>query len=130
MSSLNLTSPPTLAQLEDAKIKLKTHEDAAGQLERRIREAEEVLAQLIKDSKCAIAAMDLEKKKLESEIEWTRAFISPIRRLPDDILREIFWHNFDAHPCCAWVLAAVCSLWRRLVLKMPRMWSKVSYHSC
>lgn len=126
----SLAEPPTLSQLADAKIKLGSQEAAAGELARKIEEAERALAQLISDSQCAIAAMEKDKKKLEGKIAWTRAFISPIRRLPDEILREIFWFNFEAHPCCAWVLAAVCSLWRRLVLRMPRIWSKVHPYMC
>jgi hypothetical protein len=51
--------------------------------------------------------------------------MSPIRRLPSELLRHIFMMNFDEYPCCAWILSSVCLQWRRLALSMPKLWSKV-----
>ncbi|KAI0311008.1 hypothetical protein OF83DRAFT_1152884 [Amylostereum chailletii] len=33
--------------------------------------------------------------------------------------------SFSEYPCCAWILASVCPLWRRLALSMPKIWSKI-----
>ncbi|KAF5321285.1 hypothetical protein D9619_001313 [Psilocybe cf. subviscida] len=54
---------------------------------------------------------------------------SPIRRLPEDIIREIAHHaTKDTYPSpertsTAIALARVCSTWRSVILSSPRLWS-------
>ncbi|KAH8115898.1 hypothetical protein DFH11DRAFT_1688140 [Phellopilus nigrolimitatus] len=116
---------PSTMQLEEAKSKLEAQEKEASELGRKIEEARSELEELIAESKRAINALEDDKRRVQGEIQLTKEFLSPMRRLPDDLLQHIFWSNFEEFPCCAWTLAAVCSSWRRLVLNMPRMWSKI-----
>ncbi|KAF8632777.1 hypothetical protein AX15_001680 [Amanita polypyramis BW_CC] len=67
----------------------------------------------------------LQRAQLEAKELRTLAYLSPIRKLPAELLRDIFLWNFEEHPCCAWVLSAVCTSWRRLVLQTPGLWSKI-----
>ena len=81
-----------------------------------------------------------------NKITWTRALLAPIRRLPAEILSEIFIHCV---PCAAWVpydgrnmvgmtplflltttqaapiiLMHVCRQWRRVALDTPRLFTQ------
>jgi len=98
-------------------------------LDRKIEAAEAQLAQIVADSRCSIKQFQRERAALEEKISRTLAYVSPIRRLPAELLRLIFMMNFDEYPCCAWILSSVCSQWRRLALSMPKLWSKVWYLS-
>lgn len=119
--------PPTVQTLADARRSLDSIHGSMSDLSAKIDAAETALAQIIQDSRCAINELQNQRVMLENKAYHTRAYLSPIRRLPTELLREIFMWNFDQYPCSAWVLAAVCSSWRRLALGMPRIWSKVSW---
>ena len=125
LSSVRFPEPPTSFSLADARRELTTQKESAKELSEKIHEAEENLARIIQESRCAIQQMEQEREVLEGEMDQILAYISPIKRLPDELLRLIFSMNFEDYPCCAWVLAAVCKLWRRQALSMPKIWSKV-----
>ena len=91
------------------------------------------LAEFIGEAKRSITKMTEEKIKLEEDEVATRSYLSPTQRLPAELLREIFLWHFEEHEACAWTLAAVYSSWRRLALRTPKLWAKVtvphsSYH--
>jgi len=117
--------PPTETALNNARRELDLQRGSLVSFSKKIEEAEVTLAQIIAESKCAINEMQRERSILEDKMSYTMAYLAPIRRLPDELVRHIFMFNFEDYPCCAWVLAAVSSLWRRLALSMPRLWSKV-----
>ncbi|KAJ7871017.1 hypothetical protein B0H13DRAFT_1543351, partial [Mycena leptocephala] len=57
------------------------------------------------------------------------ALVSPVRRIPYDILWEIFTHSLptDRYPTMRrsdspLLLSSICSEWRGLALSMPRLW--------
>lgn len=126
MDLLNYPEPPTESSISEARRALQTQRQALSQLSERITSAEDALSQIVADRKRAIREMQREQHALEVKVKHTLAYISPIRRLPHELLRHIFMFNFDNHPCCAWILASVCVPWRRLALSIPRLWSKVS----
>lgn len=117
--------PPTEATLQDARRELGLQRDSLSSLTSKISEAEIALSQLVSESQSAINDMQKERLALEKQVESTMGYIAPIRRLPQELLRGIFLFGFEDYPCCAWVLSAVCSLWRRMALSMPIIWSKV-----
>lgn len=117
--------PPTEAALKQARYQLDSQRGSLTSLAQKIIEAETELAQIVADSKCAINELQRERLALEEKVSRTLAYIAPIRRLPHELLRNIFVFHFDEYPCCAWVLSAVSTLWRRLSLSMPKLWSKV-----
>lgn len=126
MPHSTLPEPPTEVSITNAKASLTSSQKELEELTQKIERAEAALQQIVADSRCAINEMLEERSVLEEQVQHTRAYISPIRRLPTDLLREVFMKNFEDYPCCAWVLAAVCTMWRRLALCTPRLWTKVS----
>ena len=124
--STALPEPPTQASLAEARRELTSRQESVQALSDRIRAAEEELARTVAIAKSAIRELERERDVLQEQVAHTLAYVAPIRRLPHELLRYIFMLNFEEYPCCAWVLSAVCTLWRRQVLSMPTMWSKVS----
>ncbi|KAF5356433.1 hypothetical protein D9758_009505 [Tetrapyrgos nigripes] len=95
--------------------------------------------------------LDLKRKKgeLERYVDHCKAYLSPIRRLPTEIMSEIFLIYQDLHwsdredrqfrepltrPVMAYsspamtalVLSSVCKLWRTITLATPQLWSRFS----
>ncbi|KAF5364951.1 hypothetical protein D9758_008115 [Tetrapyrgos nigripes] len=93
--------------------------------------------------------LDLSKKKeeLERYVDHCKAYLSPIRRLPTEIMGEIFLYYQDLHrsnredgqyrepltgtpyrnqAMTALVLSSVCKLWHTITLATPRLWSRFS----
>ncbi|KAF9441247.1 hypothetical protein P691DRAFT_684604 [Macrolepiota fuliginosa MF-IS2] len=124
-SGLTVTEPPTPDSLHNAKLHLAATNTARLAVDAKIADAEAALAQMIADAKSAMNKLVEEQHRLQGEEEQTKAYLSTIRRLPAELLREIFMWNFEAHASCAWVLASVCSSWRRIALRTPRLWAKV-----
>ncbi|KAF8345466.1 hypothetical protein F5887DRAFT_966871 [Amanita rubescens] len=123
--SFLLREPPTKDSIRDARNALHLTRREIAQLTTQIDTADAALAVLIHDSKKNINSLIAHRAHLEATELRTLAYLSPIRKLPSELLRDIFISNFDEYPCCAWVLAAVCSSWRRLVLQTPKLWSKI-----
>ncbi|KAJ6476913.1 hypothetical protein C8R45DRAFT_1008237 [Mycena sanguinolenta] len=122
---LSLQEPPTAARLTAARATLEDSLKNASSLAEKISAAEVALAQIVAERELAIEDMVREKATLDETIVQTRAYLSPIRRLPGELLRELFLWCFEDHPCCAWVLSTVCTTWRQQALLIPRIWSKI-----
>lgn len=67
-----------------------------------------------------------------SKIKQWRNDLSPTRRLPPEILAEIFllWVQQNSYSSCLllntpFVLAQVCSTWRKLVYNTPSLWTEI-----
>lgn len=89
----------------------------------------------------AIHAVEMEKKKLEQQINWSRYLLSPIRRIPQEILVEIFSYAnstallyvdiegilFATKPFGIRVpllrVSQVCARWRRIIQSTKSLWS-------
>ncbi|KAF9527284.1 hypothetical protein CPB83DRAFT_856293 [Crepidotus variabilis] len=75
---------------------------------------------------------DYHTQPLVEYIQAHRAVLSPARKLPTELLREIFAHYFAT--CCAhagvdpfdncppWELAQICRLWREIAISMAWLW--------
>lgn len=126
MSLPGFSEPPTKEALADARRVLETTRVSVQEVSSKINAAEATLAQIVRESQYAINELQTQRAALEDQLSRTLAYLSPIRRLPMELLREIFMWSFEVHPCSAWVLAAVCTSWRRLALRIPLIWSKVS----
>ncbi|KAF8526626.1 hypothetical protein BU17DRAFT_82788 [Hysterangium stoloniferum] len=116
---------PTTAQLAEAKEALHTSERALQDISIKIERAEQQLAEIVASTKRTIDGLNAERAVVQEEIALVLAYVSPIRRLPNELLREVFLVYFEEDARCAWTLAAVCSLWRRITIAMPKIWSKV-----
>ncbi|THH11350.1 hypothetical protein EW146_g8068, partial [Bondarzewia mesenterica] len=117
--------PPTLSTMAIARQDLDDTRKQLEDAQHKIHAAEAQLAQLVSETRCVIDEMESQRAALEEKLSQMLAYIAPIRRLPQELLRHIFLMNFEEYPCCAWILAAVCTLWRRLALSMPKIWSKI-----
>ncbi|KAG9008060.1 hypothetical protein FRB90_009135, partial [Tulasnella sp. 427] len=66
------------------------------------------------------------ERELQTKIARAQAFFAPIRKLPDELLTDVFliiWASGDTK--CAWALATVNRKWRRVALSIPRLWSTI-----
>ncbi|KII84617.1 hypothetical protein PLICRDRAFT_45997 [Plicaturopsis crispa FD-325 SS-3] len=117
--------PPTEATLRSARHELSSKLAELESLTGRIATTESALAEIVSSYKRTIAALQQEKSQVEQAVAQTRAYVAPIRRLPDELVRVVFNAAFDEYACAAWVLSGVCRHWRRLTFAMPRIWSKI-----
>ncbi|KAJ2932047.1 hypothetical protein H1R20_g5036, partial [Candolleomyces eurysporus] len=85
----------------------------------------------IRDLEDRLADLQRRRAPLVTHIRKYRAISSLIRRLPDDIIREIFRRCLSterypvAHVAEApLLLTIVCKRWREIALHMPELWSK------
>ncbi|KAJ7686212.1 hypothetical protein B0H17DRAFT_985287 [Mycena rosella] len=124
-SALPYPDPPNALTLAAARAALHDSVTSAASLADRITAAKVSLAQIVAETQAAIDDMLKEELVLQDAIDQTRAYLAPIRRLPGELLRELFMWCFEGHPCCAWVLSAVCANWRQQALSIPRIWSKI-----
>lgn len=70
--------------------------------------------------------------EIRQAIERYTKILAPIRRVPLDVLCEIFAHCLPAHrnPTtgaweCPMLLTRVCSIWRALALASPELWARI-----
>jgi len=122
---LNLPEPPNATSLSTARLTLSTQRASLLALQTRIADAEQTLADLIAQHEHDISVLRAEQNVLERSLLQTQAYVAPIRRLPGELLSEVFMAAWDDNPCIAWVLAGVSRGWRNTALAMPRIWSKV-----
>jgi len=100
-----------------------------------IQEVEELLTKSNQELLEAHAEVLRFKEKaecLQHLVNSYRAILSPCRSIPQDILREIFYHCLPAHRNSIMsateapvVLTRVCSLWRSVALTTPHIWAKI-----
>ncbi|EIM87685.1 uncharacterized protein STEHIDRAFT_56056 [Stereum hirsutum FP-91666 SS1] len=100
---MSLPEPPTAATIASARQVLHSTQSELSALQSRLQDAEAKLAKFVAESKCAINEMQQEQSALEDKVAHTLAYVSPIRRLPQELLRQIFLINFEDFPCCAWI---------------------------
>ncbi|KAJ7919486.1 hypothetical protein B0H13DRAFT_245365 [Mycena leptocephala] len=86
-----------------------------------------------------LARLDSLRKELSQKREQLKQFIdahlalvSPVRRLPEDIIRAIFLASLSTHrnPAISseeapLLLCQICRLWRSIALATPRMWAAI-----
>ncbi|KAL1666588.1 hypothetical protein GGF50DRAFT_50249 [Schizophyllum commune] len=70
-----------------------------------------------------------------AQLQTVRSMLSPIRRLPNELLSEIFLetlrhYNFCLRMNAARTLASVCATWRETARAMPALWVRVDYTRC
>ncbi|KAF8899521.1 hypothetical protein CPB84DRAFT_1780520 [Gymnopilus junonius] len=107
-----------------------------------LREVEEILViprQKLFETESEIRKLKNQLKFLESKrediqksIDEYRPITIPIRRIPPDVLAEIFYHCLPSHrnPILSEseapvLLTRVCSSWRSLALSSPCLWARV-----
>ncbi|KAJ7502628.1 hypothetical protein B0H11DRAFT_2363514 [Mycena galericulata] len=86
----------------------------------------------IADLQRAIEKLEEQRDGLDAHIEAHTALISPLRRMPPDMIQEIFMACLPTHRNCVMsakeapvLLGRICSSWRTLSLSTPRLWSRL-----
>ncbi|KAF8217058.1 hypothetical protein K438DRAFT_1704190 [Mycena galopus ATCC 62051] len=73
-----------------------------------------------------------EKEKLDLEIGKHEGAVSPLRRMPTEVLSYIFTFTLPPHQPDAesapWTVSAVCARWREIVISQPRFWTSIRYN--
>ncbi|KAJ7160087.1 hypothetical protein C8R46DRAFT_1285428 [Mycena filopes] len=94
----------------------------------RLRRLDDEIADLQK----AIDKLAEERDNLNAFVDAHKALLSPARRLPLDIIQEIFVACIPTHRNCVMsaseapvLLGRICSSWRALSLSTPRLWAKL-----
>ncbi|KAK7001322.1 hypothetical protein R3P38DRAFT_3048501 [Favolaschia claudopus] len=95
---------------------------------RQLLSLDEEIAQLRK----SIEKLEESREILSSYVAEHSALISPIRRIPEDVLSEIFFACLPTHRNCVMsaseapvLLGRICSLWRAVSLATPRLWASL-----
>ncbi|KAK0465924.1 uncharacterized protein EV420DRAFT_1261677, partial [Desarmillaria tabescens] len=106
-----------------------------------IQDAEIRLAEHGKGPQLDVVQSREEAKVLRALIRTCTKIIHPIRRLPFEIIGEIFLHTLSGPDGCnnypavhdhhhgPWAYSQVCQRWRAVALSLPRLWSELSVPS-
>lgn len=93
---------------------------------------------IIENTLAQIKALESRRDSLQIYANQLQALISPVRKIPDEILQRIFDDSCDMNtvteqppnmpPCKrpAMALSGVCSRWRRNALSLHAIWSRIS----
>ncbi|KAJ7743315.1 hypothetical protein B0H16DRAFT_1009573 [Mycena metata] len=86
----------------------------------------------IADLQKAIDSLTAERASVRSFVDAHDALLSPLRRLPLDIVQEIFVACLPTHRNCVMsaaeaplLLGRICSSWRAIALSTPRLWARL-----
>ncbi|KAJ7140790.1 hypothetical protein C8R44DRAFT_761888 [Mycena epipterygia] len=86
----------------------------------------------IADLQKAIDKLAEERASLDAYVESHKALISPVRRLPLDVIQEILVACIPTHRNCVMsareapvLLGRICSSWRAISLSTPRIWASL-----
>ncbi|KIM25329.1 hypothetical protein M408DRAFT_32165, partial [Serendipita vermifera MAFF 305830] len=60
--------------------------------------------------------------QLESAMQARTSWIAPIRRVPCEILAQIFLTHSISEPRAPLTIASVCHEWRSIILDLPDAW--------
>ncbi|KAK0441878.1 hypothetical protein EV421DRAFT_610930 [Armillaria borealis] len=91
-----------------------------------------------------LEGLDSERGKVVARLAEYKCLLSPVRRLPSEILSKIFLgtitlpipraqpqkagYSWVFHPSgsALWSIELVCKIWRRVVLDFPELWSSIN----
>ncbi|KAJ7782570.1 hypothetical protein DFH07DRAFT_727985 [Mycena maculata] len=94
----------------------------------RIKRLDDEIAELQK----AVDNLTNERESVRADVDAHKALISPARRLPLDVIQEIFMACIPTHRNCVMsareapvLLGRICSSWRAISLSTPRLWASL-----
>ncbi|KAJ7669952.1 hypothetical protein DFH06DRAFT_159388 [Mycena polygramma] len=88
----------------------------------------------IQDMKATLDRLTCERHHLARRVQQCTAVLSPIRRVPPEIVGEIFsWtlplgRRVAGHPpgSAPWYLGRISGIWREIALGLPSLWSSIT----
>jgi F-box-like len=121
IKALEAEFAPSIASVK-AEIKrlIEREEGRMALLERGRATREESLREATRKR---IQELEQERAELDKEIGNDKGFIAPIRRLPSELLSEVFiWSEINGNP---WPITKVCRSWRSVALRTPQLWNHI-----
>ncbi|KAF9054964.1 hypothetical protein BDZ89DRAFT_912749, partial [Hymenopellis radicata] len=124
--------PPRDSELADFHLVVQQTPQFLADITGMISQATDIIERLVKA-----------RTQILSHLQDAKSLIHPIRRLPSEILGEIFQHcvptwalrppkdsQYDSLDprYSPWTLSHVCHLWRHIVTTSPYLWSHLSLH--
>ncbi|KAL1713902.1 hypothetical protein EV715DRAFT_165325, partial [Schizophyllum commune] len=93
-------------------------------------EVNNYLASLLESELASLPLDDIRTRtRIQAQLAINRPIIAPIRRLPRELLGEIFTRSARKSPLrtlhVAATLAGVCTVWRVVACGLPKLWTKV-----
>ncbi|KAH7320458.1 hypothetical protein B0J17DRAFT_723878 [Rhizoctonia solani] len=104
---------------------IKQSESTIEVMSEKINMLEITLAKLIAETKSQVDALADQKNAIEKGVASAKGYLAPVRRLPADILSDIFMSLHEGDPLAPWTLSAVNKQWRTTALTTPRLWSRI-----
>ncbi|KAF9028341.1 hypothetical protein BDZ89DRAFT_1066152 [Hymenopellis radicata] len=86
----------------------------------------------LEELRAEMLGMTAERNRWQETVDHCRGALSPLRRLPSEVLGEMFQifcsqtDNIVDILDGPWLLSHVCSLWRRIVLSTPSLWTHIA----
>ncbi|KAF8898033.1 hypothetical protein CPB84DRAFT_1781199 [Gymnopilus junonius] len=128
--------PPPFFQLHSSFIPSTEDEVTIMHAITQIRSAIDLVDEEIYRLNSALAKLQGYRADLFTCVQQHRVVLSPMRRLPTEILGEIFLFATYGHSVqwpfppegrnsMPWVLGQVCSYWRTVALSLPPLWSEI-----
>ncbi|KAJ7267371.1 hypothetical protein C8J57DRAFT_1327514 [Mycena rebaudengoi] len=117
---LNTNIVPSDAECQSIRDLLSGPRRQCADLTEQIAQMQTSLDDLIRD-----------RDELQSFIDAHLALVSPARKLPDDVVREIFVAALPARNCVMsateppLLLCNICQAWRALALSTPQLWTSL-----
>ncbi|KAF5311016.1 hypothetical protein D9619_007906 [Psilocybe cf. subviscida] len=113
---------PTKYELQNVSSLLENELSELEGLELELKRLQEVYANI-----------ELQRNDLSRTIEVHQVYLSPIRRIPDDIVREIMFQCLPSRPppshlkkhTAPLLLTHICRRWRSIAHSTPRLWSSL-----
>lgn len=101
------------------------------------RQLEADIQREIEDTEVQIVALTARLSSLKAQSSKYQTITSPFRRIPTDLLHEIFYHCLPTYrnPLLSAseapvLLTRVCSRWRKVALSSPRLWAQMHITFC
>ncbi|KAJ7301661.1 hypothetical protein DFH08DRAFT_906622 [Mycena albidolilacea] len=115
-------SPPSDSQIQEICSEIERAESTISDTDTHLARLQGAMDKLLRH-----------RAELVDFVKSHRAVISPLRRLPSEILLEIFEHcrldhltflTAGPHRNMLWIISQVCSRWRTVALNSPMLWRR------
>ncbi|KAJ7625619.1 hypothetical protein FB45DRAFT_921869 [Roridomyces roridus] len=115
---LETNEPPTESQIPSIRDFISRARSHKSLLDSKIAQVQSLLQELLS-----------ERDEVDNEIRKHEGALSPLRRMPPEILSLIFTSTFSrtlfSEQSAPWIASAVCSRWRLIALS-PTFWTTIS----
>lgn len=123
---------PSQTEIEYTRLRIHNSQTHILSIDKRLEDARDLIKQLASEREelesvflCQpLALLWHLTRQLRNEIANNKSFIAPIRRLPFEILGELFLAYIDIGGS-PWELTRICKSWRLSAINTPRLWSRI-----